>query len=362
MADSIGRLLAWYDAERRELPWRVDTDPYRVWVSEIMLQQTTVAAVVPYFERWMRRFPDVAALAEATEEEALSIWQGLGYYRRCRNLRDAAKIVSRTGWPVDLSGWMSLPGVGAYTAGAVCSIAFGLRVPAVDGNVERIYARVCGDRSLDLKKPARTWAAALVLHDRPGDLNQALMDLGAMVCRPADPRCECCPISALCTAFQESRQASLPTSRKSRRPVELHHVVWVPCYDGRFGVRRINEGEWWEGMYEFPRCDATHMDALQRLRGMGRRSGLCSFRHTVTHHRITVDAKLVRAREMSDELLWVDEGRLAELPMPAPQRKIAECALRALRRPSSAEIPPASPKTRPPQGSRSRAAVPADGS
>ncbi|MCH7945178.1 MAG: NUDIX domain-containing protein, partial [Armatimonadetes bacterium] len=130
----------------------------------------------------------------------------------------------------------------------------------------------------------------------------------------------------------------------------------------RFGVRRIDEGEWWEGMYEFPRCAAEHVGALQRLRGMGRKSALCSFQHTVTHHRITVDAKLVRAREMSDELLWVDAERLAELPMPAPQRKIAECALRALRRPSSAESPPASPKTRPPRGSRSRARVPAEGS
>ena len=362
MADCVGRLLEWYDANKRDLPWRRSNEPYSVWVSEIMLQQTTVSAVIPYYERWMERFPDVSALAEATEEEALSLWQGLGYYRRCRNLLSAAKIASRMGWPEDPDGWMSLPGVGQYTAGAVCSIAFGLRVPAVDGNVERVYARLCGDGALDLKKGAQSWASRLVQHDRPGDVNQALMDLGATVCRSADPRCECCPISSHCTAFRERRQSSLPAPKKSRKPVELHHVVWVPCNDGKFGVHRINEGEWWEGMYEFPRCSAENLGALHLLRGMGRKSALCNFQHTVTHHRITVDAKLVRARVMSDELLWVDAQRLAELPMPAPQRKIAECAVRALRPRSSAESPPASPKTRPPQGSRSRARVPADGS
>ena len=362
MDAGVGRLLDWYDAEKRDLPWRRSTDPYSVWVSEIMLQQTTVAAVLPYYERWMLRFPNVGALAEATEEEVLSLWQGLGYYRRCRNMLKAAKIVSRTGWPEDLAGWTSLPGVGEYTAGAVCSIAFQQRVTAVDGNVERVYARVCGDAALNLKKAAKGWAARLVQHERPGDVNQALMDLGAAVCRPADPRCEACPISSLCTAYQEGRQSSLPTTKRSRKQVELRHVVWVPCRNGMFGVQKIDAGEWWEGMYEFPRSDAARTADLQKLCGAGSKSQLCSFKHTVTHHRISIDAMLLNADDASGELMWVDADRLAELPMPAPQRKIADCALRSLRQSSAAETQQASPESRPPQESRSRAPAPAGGS
>ena len=189
-----GGLLAWFDANRRDLPWRLSADPYRVWVSEIMLQQTQVERVVSYFEAFVARFPDVAHLASSSVEEVLAAWSGLGYYRRARSLHAAARqIVALGGFPRDIEGWLALPGVGRYTAAAVTSICFGAKQPVLDGNVERVLSRVIG-LGQDPKKAAgrRTLlrvAESLLDDERPGDSNQALMELGATVCRPRAPRC-----------------------------------------------------------------------------------------------------------------------------------------------------------------------------
>ncbi len=193
-------LLAFYDARRRDLPWRRDPDPYRVWVSEVMLQQTRVDAVVPYYERWLRRFPTLHALATAEPDEVLRAWEGLGYYARARNLHRAARVVRERhagDVPSEPAALRELPGVGDYTAGAIASIAFGRREPAVDGNVRRVLARL-----LDVADPPparlRAVAAALVPAERPGDFNQALMELGALVCTARVPRCADCPVRGVC--------------------------------------------------------------------------------------------------------------------------------------------------------------------
>jgi A/G-specific adenine glycosylase len=197
-------LLAWYRREARDLPWRRTADPYAIWVSEIMLQQTRVDVAKPYFQRWMARFPTVHALAAAKEEAVLQAWSGLGYYRRARNLHAAARRIAADGMPSDAASLRELPGVGAYTAGAIASIAFGERVPAVDGNVVRVLARLhawTGSASSPrLTKQVQAAAERLVPARGAGDWNQALMDLGATVCTPKAPRCDSCPVARLCKA------------------------------------------------------------------------------------------------------------------------------------------------------------------
>ncbi|HSM59782.1 MAG TPA: A/G-specific adenine glycosylase, partial [Longimicrobiales bacterium] len=218
--DLRGALLDHYDRTRRRLPWRGQTDPYRIWVSEVMLQQTRVDTVIPYYRRWMARFPDVDSLATASEDEVLLAWEGLGYYRRARHLHAGAAWVrdrhdGRV--PDSVEELRRIPGVGEYTAGAVASIAFGEPAPAVDGNVRRVLARL-----FDEPAPTRAWlrdrAGHLVDPGRPGDWNQALMDLGAAVCTPRSPSCGACPVARWCAARAAGTQAERPAPAV-RRPV-----------------------------------------------------------------------------------------------------------------------------------------------
>lgn len=262
-------LLAWFDVHARDLPWRAPSGsgsqtrgsgppeleagldprrpPYAVWISEIMLQQTVVAAVIPHFERWMRTFPDVQALASAEPEQVLQAWAGLGYYARARNLHQGAKaVVKRGAWPEDVVAWREIPGVGEYTAGAVASLAFGLRAPILDGNVVRVFSRLLGLNFLPgagaaekrvYWELARLWVGSIGAGDggagqklgdadRPGALNEALMELGALVCIPAAPRCDACPLAAWCTARANGWTDVLPPP-KPRAPVERVAAVAV---------------------------------------------------------------------------------------------------------------------------------------
>ena len=244
-------LLAWYDENRRVLPWREEVSAYRTWVSEIMLQQTRVNAVVPYFARFMAAFPTVEALAGAETEQLLKLWEGLGYYSRARNLHRAAQIVAeRYGgqFPATYEELIALPGVGDYTAGAILSIAFGQRVPAVDGNVLRVAARVTGSR-LDVldggnKKLFRGWMAAAMSPDRPGAYNQALMDLGATVCLPSgEPLCEKCPARDFCAACGQGCQSELPVRAKKKGKREEQLTVFVLRREDAVALRqRPGEG------------------------------------------------------------------------------------------------------------------------
>jgi len=333
--DDGGPLLAWYRRNARDLPWRRTQDPYAVWVSEVMLQQTRVDAVVPHYLRWMERFPNVLALARSSEDDALALWQGLGYYRRCRRLLEGARWILENGMPQTEAEWRSVPGVGAYTAAAIASIAFGEPVPVVDGNVERVFARLtgCRESGAELKRQAWDWARRNLFAKDPGAWNQALMELGATVCTPRDPACASCPLAERCVAKQSWTVGELPVGRRRTASVHLLHVVWVPVADGRLALRRIPPGQWWEGLWEFPRVDATadRDEAEASLRSMipgAWPERLGSFRHVVTHHKIAVEAWLVRldAPAPIEGCQWFDRDQLDALALPTPQRRILRLA------------------------------------
>lgn len=268
-------LLRWYDANRREMPWRDHPDPYAVWVSEIMLQQTQVETVRGYFSRFVEAFPSVAVLAEAPQQDVLKKWEGLGYYSRARNLQRAAQVVSARGGrlPQDVEGWRALPGVGPYTAAAIASICFGVAVPVVDGNVIRVFARFLG--WADDFKAARgrvrlaAWLQPWVeASGRPGDFNQAMMDLGATVCVPRTPACQTCPLNDRCVARREGRQAVFP-SKPERKRLPLKQAVAVLLKDraGRVLFVKRPEHGLLGGLWELPNLEVsrvpTEHDALR---------------------------------------------------------------------------------------------------
>lgn len=246
------RLLRWYRRRKRDLPWRRTTDPYAIWVSEIMLQQTRVAAVVPYYERFLRRFPDVGSLAGAPEDEVLALWSGLGYYRRARFLHAAARIVQEEGMPRDAAGLRRLPGVGAYAAAAIASIAFGERAAVVDGNVERVLSRLHAIR----RDPARVRSLAdgWISPRAPANHNQAVMELGATVCTPRNPDCERCPLHRDCAGRDNPER--YPEPRVRPKPVLVPRAVAFDVARGRVRlVRRGSEGAL-AGMWDLPAARA----------------------------------------------------------------------------------------------------------
>lgn len=252
-------LLRWYDRAARVLPWREHPTAYRVWISEIMLQQTRVEAVKPYFERFLAALPDVHALAEVPEPQLLKLWEGLGYYNRARNLQKAARIlISEYGGelPASYEALLSLPGIGPYTAGAIASIAYHIPVPAVDGNVLRVTARLLGSAE-DIADPKvkarRERELTAVLPERAGDFNQALMELGATVCLPnGAPRCGDCPLAALCTAHREGRTAELPVKSRAKRRREEEHTVFLLTCGGRLALRKRPPKGLLAGLWELP--------------------------------------------------------------------------------------------------------------
>ena len=262
-------LLNWYHENARDLPWRRTFDGYAVWISEIMLQQTRVAAVIPYYERFLRELPDVFALANVEDDRLHKLWEGLGYYSRARNLKRAAgEIVSRFGgeMPQSYDELITLPGIGEYTAGAIASIAFGEAVPAVDGNVLRVYARLFGIardiRDLAFKKEVRAFLLPLVPAKQPGAFNAALMELGATVCLPnGQPKCGECPVQEYCVAYRENRTAELPVlSAKKARRIERKTVFALTLNGGLIGFRRPESGLL-AGLWQLPETAGELTDA-----------------------------------------------------------------------------------------------------
>ena len=253
-------LLEWFRDNTRRLPWRDDPTPYHVWLSEVMLQQTRVAAVLDYYRRFLEEAPDVATLAALPEERLMKLWQGLGYYSRARNLQKAAKVIAEQyggQFPSDYRAVRTLPGVGDYTAGAICSIAFGQAVPAVDGNVLRVYARICGDggdiASPEMKKKVTRAVGEVIPVGAAGAFNQALMELGATVCLPnGAPLCERCPAKGFCAALAQGRVGELPVkSPKKPRRVE-ERTVWLIFSGSRVALRRRPPRGLLAGLWEFP--------------------------------------------------------------------------------------------------------------
>ncbi len=292
-------LLSWYDRQGRKLPWReggTHSDPYKVWLSEIMLQQTSVAAVTPYFLRFLDRWPDVFALAAAEREAVLGAWAGLGYYSRARNLHAAAQMLARHGFPKDEAGWRELPGVGAYTAAAIAAIAYGRAANVVDGNIERVMARL---HAVETPQPGakpqlRALAADLATPRRPGDWAQALMDLGATLCTPRSPRCSLCPWRSDCAAFRTGSPEGYPRhAPKPLRP-ERYGAAFRIERDGLFWLIRRPERGLLAGMAGFPTTPWrarkwSRREALERAPAPRDWRRIGQVRHVFTHFALTLD-------------------------------------------------------------------------
>ncbi|MGF2941918.1 A/G-specific adenine glycosylase [Enterococcus xiangfangensis] len=233
-ADFQADFLSWYQQEKRNLPWRYDQDPYRIWISEIMLQQTRVDTVIDYFYRFMEEFPTIQELADAPEDKLLKVWEGLGYYSRARNLQTAAKqiIAEFDGvFPTTVEAIRSLKGIGPYTAGAISSIAFKIPEPAIDGNVMRVVSRLfCIEADIAKASSRKVFDEAMrkiISQNQPGEFNQALMDLGSSICTPTSPQCESCPIRNYCQAYQEKRQTDFPVKSKKQRPKDVYYIAGI---------------------------------------------------------------------------------------------------------------------------------------
>ena len=323
-SEIVRPLLEWYGKNARRLPWRDEPTPYRVWVSEIMLQQTRVEAVRPYFERFVRELPDVRALAEVPEERLLKLWEGLGYYSRARNLQKAAKLVlSQCGGhlPQEADELKKLPGIGEYTAGAVASIGFGRPEPAVDGNVLRVLARLTAD-GRDIRDPAAKRRAGEALkgvypEGRCGDFTQALMELGATVCLPSGaPLCGECPLSALCEGLRTGQAASLPVaSPKPARRIEERTVFLILC-GGRAALRRRPESGLLAGLWEFPAAPGALSagEAGKVLAGWGVSASemepLPPAKHVFTHVEWRMSGYLARVPAESERFCWAGRQEL----------------------------------------------------
>ncbi|HEY3494507.1 MAG TPA: A/G-specific adenine glycosylase [Polyangiaceae bacterium] len=346
------KLLAFYDRNRRELPWRESRDPYAVWVSEVMLQQTRVETVLRYFTPWMRRFPDIVTLARADEADVLHAWQGLGYYSRARRLQAAARaVVERHDGrlPRDAALLLALPGVGAYSAGAIASIAFGLREPIVDGNVVRVLTRLFGLTGDPTRAPLkqRLWELAreLVPAERPGDFNQALMELGATLCTPRSPACAICPVSQGCTARAQGMTDRLPELPERAAPTQVRASAAVVRERGRvLVVKQPADAARWAGLWTFPQVEraaresaetAARRAALEQAEldvRIGARVGVIP--HTITRFRIALEAFEARRAgprprtRSTRETAFVRPPELEALAMPAPHRRLARLLLR----------------------------------
>ena len=342
------RLLAWFALHRRDLPWRRTRDPYRVWISEIMLQQTQVATVIPYYERFLAAFPDVHALAAAPEHDVLKLWEGLGYYRRARQLHRAARVLLATHggvFPRDLDAVRELPGIGRYTAGAILSIAFDLPAPILEANTVRLFTRLLAYQG----DPASTagqrllWQAAEALLPRKqtGEFNQALMELGSLICTPRAPACDSCPVPLLCGARLQSLVEELPRMRAKVAITPVREAAIVIRRGSRIFISQQAEGRRWAGLWDFPRFSlvseheaGVHDEIVTRTReltGMTIEPGdhLATLKHGVTRFRITLDcyaAKVVAGgpkKSLHDHSGWVLPAELANYPLSTTGRKIS---------------------------------------
>ena len=339
-------LMAWYDVHKRVLPWRGISDPYRIWVSEIMLQQTRVQAVLGYYARFMAELPDVRALARVEEERLNKLWEGLGYYSRARNLRRAAQVLTEEyggEFPHEREALLKLPGVGDYTASAIASIAFGAPEPAVDGNLLRVAARVGGiaEDIMDAKvrRRFRTMLAESLDRERPGEWNQAMMDLGATVCLPNGvPLCERCPARAICAAYQNGMTEQLPVraAKKPRRVEE--RTVFLLLREGKIALRKRPDKGMLAGLWEFPNASGS-LDAAGAAIALAR-WGLAAeqifpagaAKHIFTHVEWDMHGFLASVRGENDDFFWADAAALQSAAIPSAFRYYYTAALRALNR------------------------------
>lgn len=339
------QLLRWFDRNARQLPWRADRDPYRIWVSEVMLQQTQVATVIPYFQRFLAAFPTLADLAHAELEDVLRLWEGLGYYRRARDIHESARRMvdaHGSGWPRNPADWQDLPGIGRYMLGAVLSQAFDLRLPIVEANSQRVLCRLFGQRTDPRQGPVRQWlwkvASELLPPRRPGDFNQALMELGALVCT-ARPQCGKCPLADICLARRLGQEEAIPPPARPPQVVQVREAA-VVVRRGKevLLVRRPPQGRW-ANLWEFPHAAAAPRETLAAAarRVLAELTGVraaldkpfLTLQHSVTRHRISLTCFEARYRSGSFASSfyaagkWLEPSQLQCHPVSAPQRRLA---------------------------------------
>jgi A/G-specific adenine glycosylase len=362
--DIVPRLLAWFAQNARPLPWRRTRDPYAVWVSEIMLQQTQVKTVVPYWERWMRALPNLVALAKAKPHTLHKLWEGLGYYTRVRNLQRAAQLImAQHGgrFPHDFEDVLALPGVGRYTAGAICSIAFNQPRPILDGNVIRVLTRwygIAGNprerrvntrlwhlaqdlvqraAEIDVRTSASPHSSCIANHPlrRCAQFNESLMELGALVCTPRQPQCGVCPIAKYCAAYQQGRVHELPTLSRRIRTTPRRFIAFIAKKRGRFLARQRPAGVVNAHLWEFPNLELTPDDSdLQRAArsALGVRPEalelLATIKHSITRYRITLEAYCVASRQTaripSAKGRWLGRSRLNQLAFTSAHKQILQ--------------------------------------
>lgn len=343
----VTSLLQWFDAQQRDMPWRAEASPYRTWISEIMLQQTQVDTVIPYFNRFIDAFPDPQTLADADEQSVLKLWEGLGYYSRARNLQKAARmLLDEFGGelPEDYDELQRLPGVGPYVAAAITSIAFGHPVPVVDGNVLRVFSRFWGIeddiRQSKVKTALFERLKPFIRKAPPADFNQGIMELGALVCRPKNPDCESCPIRRNCVARKESRVSELPFKSKKKAVPHYDIAVGVIWKKNKMLIGRRKSDQMLGGLWEFPGGKQEQGESLEKTvaRECKEETGLtvtvtdayCTVKHAYSHFKITLTAfrcEFVSGRatpKSTDELKWITLDQLDDFPFPTANKKVIE--------------------------------------
>lgn len=340
------KLLEWHDEHARQLPWKGENDPYRIWISEIMLQQTRTETVSGYYQAFVQAFPDVYALAQADEERLMKQWEGLGYYSRARNLQKAARMIvtEYDGRLPDTAGeLMKLPGIGDYTAGAIASIAFHRREPALDGNAIRVLSRISGERrcvgEAAVKRALKETGRALMTGERPGDFNQAMMGLGNMICVPANPKCELCPVRPFCLAREEGAEKELPNLPPKPEKKNLSvGVALVFCGERVLLVKRPDEGLL-AGLWAFPSFEGarSEKDVREALSEMGISAGrgvrLTDAEHVFTHRVWKMKGWRYEADDLplNGSFRWADAMALKDAALPTAFRAYREAADEMLR-------------------------------
>ncbi|MET3683109.1 A/G-specific adenine glycosylase [Alkalibacillus flavidus] len=336
-------LIVWYEKQKRNLPWRDNQDPYRIWVSEIMLQQTQVDTVIPYFKHFMNRYPTVYDLAQADEQDVLKAWEGLGYYSRARNLHEAVKeVVATYGGevPGDKKELKKLKGVGSYTQGAILSIAFDQAEPAVDGNVMRVMSRVLMIDE-DIAKPKTKTVFEDVIRDimsqdNPSSYNQGLMELGALICQPKNPKCDECPVQTHCEAYAQGVQTDLPVKSKAKKQKEETYVALVlRGADGRYLIEKRPDNGLLANLWQFPLFSQSEFDETSLINHFETQYGASItitsrpgrvkhvYSHVIWHVDIIV-AELNEAKPLDYEGEWIDLNTLSTYPLPNVQQKVLE--------------------------------------
>jgi A/G-specific adenine glycosylase len=344
------KLLKWFDENQRDLPWRKKKTPYRIWVSEIMLQQTQVATVIDYFNRFIKKFPTVKKLAAADQADVLKMWEGLGYYRRARQMHAAAQVVVEEHggrFPTDFESVLALPGIGRYTAGAILSISEDQQLPILEGNTIRLFARLMtmksDPRTAANQKALWEFSENLIPRKRCGDFNQSLMELGSEICHPKKPKCLLCPIRDLCPTAIKGLQAEIPAPSRKMKYEEINEAVVVVRRGNKFLVRQCGPGERWEGLWDFPRYAIsrdeitkgktplvlaeqlkTQMGLTVELESLSR-----TIKHAVTRFRITLDCFCAtsvsgRMKKSAGETKWMTAKEIEETPMSVTGRKVAK--------------------------------------